>query len=110
MNLPKMTRLSLIILSIVVLGGWNVISASEAEQTQARAEKPLAASSEEPPAPDLASPAKDLEPPAPAQELPPAVEAGCHVEDCGNTGTRWGVGPEGSPACVNARSDLDSEL
>ncbi len=109
-NMMTKKHLTLLILSIAVLGGWNSISAAEADIAQATTEKPLLTNSEEPLGQDLDAPAQDLELPVPDLELPPKVEASCHTEDCGNTGRLWGVGPPGSPDCVNARADLDSKI
>ena len=99
---------TLLILSVAVLIGWSGISAAEADKAQTTPENPLLTSSDQPLPRDLGSPAQDLELPVPDLGLPPAVEASCWKQDCGNTGTRWGVGPE--PGCAVARSNLNSNL
>ncbi len=113
MNLPKIALLSLVILSTAMIGGWNAIIAAESNdsETSANAEDPVLMTPADPPAQDLEPSTQnlkplDLEPPAPDLELPPAVEASCHTEDCGNTGTLYGWGAN----CTTAKADLNGEM
>ncbi len=109
----KLPMIALIILNIVVIGGWNISAANASD-----GEAPVTASAEEsvlttpakPSEHDFAPPGEDLEPPVQADlEPPPAVEASCHVEDCGSTGTLTGSGYP-CTGSGSATADLDSKI
>ncbi len=110
MNFSKMTILLLVTLSIAVLGNWNGISATEVDDAQVDTEASVLSHPAKPAAEDLAPSAEDLETPVVDLEPSKVMAAGCQTQACGNTGTIWGVGPEGSPQCVNARADLHSKI
>lgn len=106
----KLHRLAdLCVLAVLaLLAGWGLLAAAEAggEATPApaKAEAPAALASllEE----AVETPMTPVPPPPPNLEPPPAIEASCHTEDCGNTGTLYGYGN----SCTTARADLDAEI
>ncbi len=113
MNRPRIILFSLVILTFAVTGAsaGELASVNAGEPPAPAESSDLELSRDLEPPRDL-EPRRDLEPPQdlePPLESAPIVETSCWTEDCGNTGTLWGEGPE--PGCNNgARADLNSNL
>lgn len=103
MKLFKISVLSFVVLSAVLVGGLTGIGAVETAEDetlpQPQAEESVPVEEPAPSAEETGLPADDL-------FAPPAAEASCQSQACGNTGNLYGYGSN----CTNAKNDVSSEM